>query len=164
MLQLRRFLLHAAHALLHRRRPKGTAPGLQRRVPAAPSPLSPPAGDRQVAVSPGSPPGSPHTHTHPQPAPLSVLLCHGRGEKTQRQQRPPPAVTRRGSRGFVPTAKGTGPGGCQHTHGEPPSPVWPLRGRCSPPGLAPCGVLTGLPPPSCSPHLFVPRAAEGEKP
>lgn len=58
VLQLRRFLLHAAHALLHRRRPAGAAPpGEGDRGAAVPTGRAAPAGSSEGRLPPGPGPG-----------------------------------------------------------------------------------------------------------
>lgn len=93
MLQLRRFLLHAAHALLHRRRPAGTAPPGEgrpgtRRSPAA---LPPPAAPRSLPPGPGAPRGAGGQRQAPPAAPAHLSAS---GHFSPRQARIPPAASR----------------------------------------------------------------------
>lgn len=159
MLQLGRFLLHAAHALLHRRRPAGTAPpgegdpglavpafGSSRRFPPGPAALHGGGGQRQpppAAAAHLSASGHFSPRQARLPAAASRVIVSVAGGETQ-------GCSRRAAARLAEAA--AAPPGC-HTAG---SELPPREGAGSSPGAAAAAaLLAGLGPEGSAPRPWL---------
>lgn len=139
-------------------------PGFSAGSPQPPAPCPHLQGTGRSPSRLAPPPAVPtHTHTHPARPAFRVIVSRA-GRENAKAAASPPGCHTAGEPRLRPHGKGDGPGGLPaHSRGAP-EPGLASQGAMQPPRISPMWVADRTPPPSCSPHLFVPRAAEGEKP